>query len=331
MAYSLVYFFKGLKKFQFREILMASVFIFALQIVLIICKIPLSIVFLVPVIFFLYKKNINDKFLYREEYFIVYINLGFLLVVLLVNMLSKSNAVQLLNIAYLLYYTVRINWELRRQKESSKYSNSKNVISVLNYFSVLGVIFMMIMFFEKNFYKVFEFNASVIFIGIMFLCMVFSIIFLITFKKEITAEEQIEDEHQGRLLLEEYNLKHQKNYLESNHPLAKAIVSFYEKSTDYLNVDFNLVDLAQLLHCSKAEVSDVLNHDMKIGFYALTARYRIEHAKKLLLKKDNFTMEALMVQCGFQSKSTFNKYFNEFVGMKPSVFRKLHTTIKNQN
>ncbi|MBW3520368.1 helix-turn-helix domain-containing protein [Flavobacterium sp. NKUCC04_CG] len=267
-------------------------------------------------------------FLLKEEYQIIYVNVAVFLVILIANTWTHNSVVLLMNIAYLLYYTISINRELKRQKVSSKYSNSKNIISILNYFSVFGIIVVVMTLFEKNNYKVFDFNVYVIFIGIMFLCMVFGIIFLKNFQKEISEEEQIQTEQQGQLLLEEYNLKYRQFHLESDSPLAKEILLFYEKSTKYLDVDFNLIDLAQELNCSRAELSEVLNRDMKTGFYSLTGRYRINYAKKLLLKKDNYTIEALMAQCGFHSKSTFNKYFKEFVGMRPSVYRKVHANIK---
>ncbi len=315
---------QGIKNLQFREVLKVIIVIFAIQIVLVLLNISLYICLMPCMLMYLYKKNINENFLFKEEYFPVFINFTLFFLILIANFFPHNNAVMLANICYLSYYTIRINLELKKQRQPSLYSNSKTIISIFNYFSVFSIVIMTVYMVEMNYKRIFGFNIYVIFIGILTMCMLFGLLFLKMFKKEI-KEEQNHTVDSSRQLLEDFKSKNRIHSLASNNPLSYDILDFFETSRLYLNPNFTLLDLTKELGCSRAELSDVLNRDMKIGFYSITAMYRIEHARDLLLKKENYTIETLMVECGFHSKSTFNKYFKEYVGVRPSVYRKLNS------
>jgi len=101
----------------------------------------------------------------------------------------------------------------------------------------------------------------------------------------------------------------------------RTIVDFFETSDEFLANSFSLEDLADAVGLSKQEVSTVINHQLNSSFYHMVAQYRILHAKELLQERNNLTIEAIVEECGFSSKSTFNKYFKLFVGKTPSVYR----------
>ena len=101
----------------------------------------------------------------------------------------------------------------------------------------------------------------------------------------------------------------------------RVIIAFFETSDDFLANSFSLEDLADAVNLNKHEVSTVINHQLNSSFYHMVAQYRILHAKKLLQIRNNLTIEAIVEECGFSSKSTFNKYFKLFVGKTPSVYR----------
>lgn len=101
----------------------------------------------------------------------------------------------------------------------------------------------------------------------------------------------------------------------------RVIIEFFETSDDFLANSFSLEDLADAVNLNKQEVSTVINHQLNSSFYHMVAQYRILHAKELLQVRNNLTIEAIVEECGFSSKSTFNKYFKLFVGKTPSVYR----------
>ena len=54
---------------------------------------------------------------------------------------------------------------------------------------------------------------------------------------------------------------------------------------------------------------------------------RMRYADRLMRQQPNYSIEAIMQDCGYQSKATFNRIFKEFYGTTPSDYRnKLQTT-----
>ncbi|UVD79096.1 helix-turn-helix domain-containing protein [Myroides albus] len=77
-----------------------------------------------------------------------------------------------------------------------------------------------------------------------------------------------------------------------------------------------------MLDKPKNQISTVINSELNESFYSLLAKYRVEYAKKLLETNRHLLLDGVMLQSGFNSRSTFIKYFKEFVGESPSAYRK---------
>ena len=62
----------------------------------------------------------------------------------------------------------------------------------------------------------------------------------------------------------------------------------------------------------------------KMPFYDYVSTFRVKHLKGLLTKLDNrkFTILALAIESGFNSKATLNRVFKQQVGMTPKGFQK---------
>lgn len=103
---------------------------------------------------------------------------------------------------------------------------------------------------------------------------------------------------------------------------AKSVLKYLDNSDIYLDTNFTIDDLTRELGIPKHTLSKIINHDMALNFYTLIAKYRIEYAKKLIVKEQNLLLDAIMIECGFNSRITFNKYFKEFTGLTPSEYRK---------
>jgi AraC-like DNA-binding protein len=103
--------------------------------------------------------------------------------------------------------------------------------------------------------------------------------------------------------------------------VIEKLAIFFEEEEVYLDPNFTLDRLAHHIGVEREIVSEVLNHNMNLNYYQVLAKYRIEHAKKVMGKEKNLTIDAIMEECGFSSKSSFNKYFKQFVGTTPSVYR----------
>ncbi|WP_113865588.1 helix-turn-helix domain-containing protein [Brenneria salicis] len=58
--------------------------------------------------------------------------------------------------------------------------------------------------------------------------------------------------------------------------------------------------------------------------------YRIDEARRLLSQTDSRITD-IMLACGFQTKSNFNREFLKFTGMSPSHWRRANTPSASAN
>ncbi len=92
------------------------------------------------------------------------------------------------------------------------------------------------------------------------------------------------------------------------------------------NHDFTLSSFAKSLNIQATYLSQVINQDLGTSFRNLINKYRIEDAKRLLHDPEcnNLTIEAIAIQVGFGSVSTFNKAFKEIEGITPSKYKNMY-------
>ena len=91
--------------------------------------------------------------------------------------------------------------------------------------------------------------------------------------------------------------------------------------------ELTLDKLATYTKNNKYHISETLNHYLHKPFYTFVNEYRIEYVKeqmKILVMKDyEINMLSLAYEAGFNSKSSFNRYFKEIVGETPSSYFKM--------
>lgn len=96
-----------------------------------------------------------------------------------------------------------------------------------------------------------------------------------------------------------------------------------DKSKLFLNAEISLEDLSKETKIPKHHLTQLLNERFKQNFYSFINEYRIREAVKAL---ENPTKEvnilSLAYDCGFNSKSSFNKYFKKITDHTPSSYRK---------
>lgn len=104
--------------------------------------------------------------------------------------------------------------------------------------------------------------------------------------------------------------------------IAQRISLFFESDNAYLDIGFTLNHLCEALSINNPQiVSRVINKNLDTTFYKLVAKYRINYALTLLQSQENWTLDAISNSCGFKSINTFKKYFMDYVGSSPCVYR----------
>ncbi|GAB5555539.1 MAG: helix-turn-helix domain-containing protein [Saprospiraceae bacterium] len=106
--------------------------------------------------------------------------------------------------------------------------------------------------------------------------------------------------------------------------LKKSLLIVLEQEKPYLEEQLSLAQLSQKLGISDKKLSALLNHYIGESFYDLINRYRVEHAKGLILDPnyEHLTLLAIGMEAGFSSKSSFNRIFKKVAGLSPSQFKK---------
>ncbi len=110
--------------------------------------------------------------------------------------------------------------------------------------------------------------------------------------------------------------------LAAHADLAKKIEQYLRREKPFLNPDFELADLATALEVNPKQVSFACKHILDKKFTDLRAQLRVEYAKELLKKglTGTNTIDAIGVDSGFKSRSTYYEAFKAETGMTPSQY-----------
>src|SRR5690606_12771054 len=92
----------------------------------------------------------------------------------------------------------------------------------------------------------------------------------------------------------------------------------------FRNHNISLDILAEITQIPKYKLSHLINNFFNKSFYQFIGEYRIRYAMEVMDKDDNISFDALSDLCGFNSKSTFYKYFKMINGCTPNTYMKNH-------
>lgn len=104
--------------------------------------------------------------------------------------------------------------------------------------------------------------------------------------------------------------------------LSQLLATMTEKMP-YLNRDLTIYDLSAMTGISRHYITQVLNEYYGKNFFAFVNEYRVNEAVSRMknIRYINYTILAIAYDSGFNSKSAFNKFFKEQMGMTPSEYR----------
>lgn len=104
--------------------------------------------------------------------------------------------------------------------------------------------------------------------------------------------------------------------------LAERILAVMEQQKPYLSPEFSIEDLAQRLDVPKHHVYYCFNSILKTRFSRMRSEFRVRHVQALIREGSTRTktLEAIGLESGFSSPSTFYAVFREVAGMTPSEY-----------
>lgn len=140
----------------------------------------------------------------------------------------------------------------------------------------------------------------------------------------IIASKEIESSSEDDIIGDNKSFKYLKSGL--NHEAALEIhdllTSRMEKEQLYINSELTLVELALTLNVHPNNLSQVINTFEEKNFYDYINSKRVELFLKLATIPENkkYTILSLAYDCGFNSKSSFNKYFKKVTNLTPTEY-----------
>lgn len=90
----------------------------------------------------------------------------------------------------------------------------------------------------------------------------------------------------------------------------------------YRQEDISLSSLAEGMHVSNHQLSELINSQFELGFSKLIRDYRIKDAKVQLVEQPKASVLSIGMEVGFSSQSNFYTAFKEITGESPGQFRK---------
>jgi AraC-like DNA-binding protein len=117
-----------------------------------------------------------------------------------------------------------------------------------------------------------------------------------------------------------------------NPEYIERIRAAMETEKLFLNPRLTLEEFSEHAQLPPRMVSAVINRCLNQNFHEFVNRYRVEEAKRILGEPDYRSQPILdvAIMAGFNSKATFNRFFNKFSGLTPSQYREKYIQLSRK-
>ncbi len=107
----------------------------------------------------------------------------------------------------------------------------------------------------------------------------------------------------------------------TNAAYRATLDAWIEKEKPYLNPDFQLADLRQVLPMNRTYLSQFINAEYGCSFYHWVNSLRIAEAKRLLTEHPEIKLKDIAQQSGFSSPTVFSRVFIRETGISPREWK----------
>lgn len=223
------------------------------------------------------------------------------------------------------YYIIRSIYLLRRHRKNVKNTYSslekRNLLWLRNLIGIFGISWsvIMIIFFLHHVLHLFSDNFC---INGLYLTLSGFII--------VTGYYGL---HQPAIFVSgnSFQVKAEEPVKYSGFVLREEDVNKYMKSLDeamkvrkvFLNSEITLAELSESTDIPAHHLSRIINEHYHQNFFEFVNTFRVEEFKKRLSdpRYKNFTFLAIALDCGFNSKAAFNRFFKKVTGFTPSEYK----------
>jgi AraC-like DNA-binding protein len=234
----------------------------------------------------------------------------------------------LIVLSLLTYWIFSLKLILSHRKNiPNHFSNytSKNslgwLISVLTIFLVLFVIDFAMSFISRVLgFEIGRFSFLTLNLTIFTFIMIFfginqSVIYRT--QRMVKDEPENQENHEARYSRSSLNEKQMEE-------LTNTVFQYLKNKKPYLNPDYSLQMMAEDLNISRHKLSEAINNGQKKNFYKLINEFRVDEVKEMLVNSafSHYTVLGIGLECGFNSKTSFNRIFKEETGLTPTEYKR---------
>jgi AraC-like DNA-binding protein len=111
---------------------------------------------------------------------------------------------------------------------------------------------------------------------------------------------------------------------EASGIIARELRIFMEQNKPYLNSNLTIGELSGQIAIPRHQLSQVINSEFDMNFFDFVNQYRLREFKQQALNPSlsHLSLLGIALECGFNSKATFNQVFKKSEGITPSEFVK---------
>lgn len=216
----------------------------------------------------------------------------------------------------------RLTWMHKHKIENNfSYREGINLRWLQNCILAIALVFFsatIIYFMREAIGFKFSFNADYIFYLIIILLVFYIGYFGIKHENIFTNNPQINN----NLTQNQPESKYKNSGLKEDdaQKLHQALLDMMSYKKPFLDPKLNLAELAKQLETSPNWLSQVINQYEKNNFHDFVNRYRVEEFIQKASENKNYSILALALDSGFNSKSSFNNVFKKQQGITPSEY-----------
>jgi len=102
----------------------------------------------------------------------------------------------------------------------------------------------------------------------------------------------------------------------------QKVLTLMEEEQLYKNPLLKITDIAEVLQTNPRVISRMINQEFEMNFNDFVNQYRVQAVKEQIDRQahENYTLLGIAMECGFNSKTTFNRAFKKALDMSPRAY-----------
>jgi AraC-like DNA-binding protein len=138
---------------------------------------------------------------------------------------------------------------------------------------------------------------------------------------EILVENQIQTKTDDVIITSKY--KDSNLSVEESQQVLVDLRNYMENQKPYLQNQLTIKDVAEAIQVPEKYVSQVINEALGLNFFNFINEYRVNEVKKRIVSPEynHLSLLGIALDCGFNSKSSFNGVFKKQTGETPSSYK----------